>query len=730
MKKFLQISFSIIAVSFFVLFPLKTKAALDFTTSIVSDFAENAKAGNDGTKLYFKYSSTAVSGTTKTSTIKILTKDDVESTGELKDTNTTYVKFYDQVGWGTNGSEPYHRKSFYEKVGSEQVTKRNSLFVLLYNAVPKQIDTPNDLIKGTLVSWQEVPLKINTPSNEGTIFFSGLEKGKKYIPEILLVNKGYGPNLINIGSPVQANDTGSNIALIEPFVSANLTKTDIGHKFCTVLQKYAANGKVTIVRGTYTNGVMVPGTPAFSTTKDLSTGETLDLLTRKQNRCAEIIGLVPNTEYVVTIEALVTDDPATESAEDAEKTPFSIKLAMKTFSNGNGADISKITNTTPTPAGESSKITATKLNDNTYNVCGIVAQTDKVSNVEISLTRGVLDASSSTPFVKPDFDNTTITKKGTDFNIQNNTSTKVGNYCANFGSILPGNYVFKMHLDYTGINSVDEYKRLFIGGLNPNRIPIVDSLISTVWSKKNNAFVVTGKITNLSPNDKATIFLVKKGTFDEILPKQEDMDGFSTADRIFVLNAKFRNLPTGLYSAVVRPLHSDGTPFINTQGRIERVSEEFETENIKKISPDDTLGGGTGNENGGGNNGSGGGIFDGIGEDITVPSGGFVLCGRPGQPACDFDMLMLTVNKFINYALTLIATPIMLWMLFKTSFEFFTAGGNVVAMATAKRRLLAVIIGYAIALAAWLLIKTVIMLLVGEDALSGVDPVFKTFFNS
>lgn len=728
MKKFLQISFSIIAVSFFVLFPLKTKASFDFTSSITSDFVENAKEGNDGTKLYFKYSSIAASGTTKTVSIKILTKDDVNDTGQLTDTNTTYVKLYDEVGYGRNGSEPYHRKSFYEKIGSEQVTKRNSLFVMLYNAVPKQVETPNDLIKGTLVSWQEIPLKINTPSNEGTISFSGLEKGKKYIPEILLINKGFGYSLVNTGTAVQANDTGSNIALVEPFVSANITKTDTGHKFCTVLQKYLAEGRLSIVKGSYVNGVFVPQTPNFSITKELFTsGSIVDLQTRKVSKCLDVVGLLPNSEYVVTIDTLTTDDSALVDDEDAKRIPFSINLAMKMFPSGNGADISKITNTTPTPAGESSKITASKLNDNTYNVCGIVDNTDKISNVEISLTRGVLDTSSTTPAIKPDFDNTTITKKGTDFNVQNNTSTKIGKYCANFGSILPGNYVFKMHLDYNGINSVNEYKRLFIGGVNPNRIPVVDSLISVVWSKKNNAFVVTGKITNLSPNDKATIFLVKKGTFDEILPKQEDMDGFSTADRIFVLNAKFRNLPTGIYRAVVRPLNSDGTPFTNTQGRIERISEEFETENIKKISPDDTVGGSTGDDVGGG---SGGGIFDGIGEDITVPSGGFVLCGRPGQPACDFDMLMLTVNKFINYALTLIATPIMLWMLFKTSFEFFTAGGNPVAITTAKKRLLAVIIGYAIALAAWLLIKTVIMLLVGEDALSGVDPMFKTFFNS
>lgn len=746
MKKYSSIITLCLAFSLFVLFPKQIHASFDFTASVSSDIVENSKPGNDGTKLTLKYSVTAASGTTQTKSIKVFKKNNPTEVGTVSNVSTTYVKLYDEVGWGRNGSLPYHNKAFYEQIGTNQITKRNSLFVLLYNAVPRQVDKPNELVKGTLASWQEIPLKINTVSNDGTIVFDSLIKDKNYIPEILLVNTGFGSNLVVTGNPIKSGDTvdvGSTQD-DDPFVQA-LIKTKVvsgttQYNICVEINKYAkADKPIKITKGTIVDGILVPSSPlsVVSVTDQVPETRYTDTAARRLLDCTAPQALLPNTSYVADFDFLITDDDALEL--NPQTRPYSVRVLVKTYANGLGADISRVPlssgsggnnnsgNQTPS-IGNSSNLIATKLNDGTHNACGYVDQADKLSDINISLTMGTLSQTSNgSPIVTPDYDNRTVTKVKSDISQQINQSTKRGTYCTNFGELLPGNYVFKMSTVFNGLPNGTEYRTLFIGGLNPNRVPMVDPAISVVWSKKNNAFIVTGKITNLAPNNGGTIVLVKKGTFPEIKPLQADMDGYSTPQRELIINAKFRNLAPGIYVAVVRPLHSDATPFTTTQGRIERVSEEFETENIKAISPDDTLGSGNGTGTG---TGSSGGLFDDVGGDLlTIPKDGLVLCGRPGQPVCDFNMLLLTINKFINFALTLIATPIMLFMLFKTAWEFFTAGGSTDQIKRAKQRLLAIVIGYVIALTAWLVIKTIIILLVGEDNITGTNPIFKTFFN-
>ncbi len=744
MKKYSPIITLCLALSLFVLFPKQIHASFDFTASVSSDIVENAKPGNDGTKLNLRYSVTAASGTTQTKSIKVFKKDNPTEVGTVSNISTTYVKLYDEVGWGRNGSLPYHNKAFYEQIGTNQITKRNSLFVLLYNAVPKQVDKPNELIKGTLVSWQEIPLKINTVSNDGNIVFDSLIKDKSYIPEILVVNTGYGSNLVVTGSAIKTGNTvgAGNTSSDDPFVQASIKTKVVSnvtqYNICVEINKYAkADKPIKITKGTIVDGILVPSTPlsVVSVTDQVPETRITDTMARRLLDCTEPQALLANTSYVADFDFLITDDDAYE--QDPVTRPYSVRVLVKTYASGLGADISRVplsngnpgTNQTPS-IGNSPNLIATKLSNGTHNACGYVDQADKLSDINISLTMGTLSQTgNASPVITPDYDNRTVTKAKSDINEQINQSTKRGTYCTNFGELLPGNYVFKMSTIFNGLPNITEYRTLFIGGLNPGRVPMVDPVISVVWSKKNNAFIVTGKITNLPPNNGGTIVLVKKGTFQEIKPLQADMDGYSTPQREFIISAKFRNLAPGIYVAVVRPLHSDATPFITPQGRIERVSEEFETENIKAISPDDTLDPGTGTGTGTGS-GTGGGLFDDIGGDLLeIPKNGLVLCGRPGQPACDFNMLLITINKVINFALTLIATPIMLYMLFKTAWEFFTAGGSTDQIKRAKQRLLAIVIGYVIALTAWLVIKTIIILLVGEDNITGTNPIFKTFFN-
>jgi len=749
MKKYSFIITLCLTLGLFVLIPKETQASFGFSASVSPDVIENIKTDNDATKLNLKYSITAASGTTQTKNITVFKKNNPTEVGTTSSVSTTYVKLYDEVGWGLNGSAPYHRKAFYEQIGTNQITKRNSAFVMLYNAVPRQVDKPNELVKGTLVSWQEIPLKIDTVLNQGNLVFDSLVKDRNYIPEILVVNTGYGSNLVVTGSPIKSTNSvgGGNTSNEDPFVQASIkTKTVSNvtqYNICVEINKYAkADKPIKITRGTIVDGILVPSTPLSVVTVTDQVPETryTDTAARRLLDCTAPQALLPNTSYVADFDFLITDDEALEL--NPQTRPFSVRVLVKTYANGLGADISRVLpsnqsggNNNPgnqNPSiGNSPNLIASKLNDGTYNACGYVDQADKLSDINISLTMGTLSQTgNSTPVITPDYDNRTITKSKSFIDEKINQSTKRGTYCANFGEFLPGNYVFKMTVSYKELPSVTEYRSLIIGGLNPNRVPIADPSIGIVWSKKNNAFVVSGKITNLPPNDGGTVALVKKGTFTEIVPLQTDMDGYATPQREFIITAKFRNLASGVYTAIIRPLRANGTPFMTPQGRIERVSEEFETENIKKISPDDTVGVGEGDTGSGGSTSSGGGLFDSIGGDLlSIPKDGLVLCGRPGQPVCDFNMLVITVNKFINFALTLIATPIMLFMLFKTAWEFFTAGGSTEQIKRAKQRLLAIVIGYVIALTAWLVIKTIIILLVGEDNITGSNPIFKTFFN-
>ena len=92
--------------------------------------------------------------------------------------------------------------------------------------------------------------------------------------------------------------------------------------------------------------------------------------------------------------------------------------------------------------------------------------------------------------------------------------------------------------------------------------------------------------------------------------------------------------------------------------------------------------------------------------DASSKGGGLV----PDCPAegCGFDHLMKLINNVIKFLLFTIATPLAALIFVYAGFMLLTSGGSSEKMTTAKKILTNLIIGYVIALAAWLVINTIL----------------------
>ncbi|HEY0908555.1 MAG TPA: pilin [Candidatus Paceibacterota bacterium] len=86
----------------------------------------------------------------------------------------------------------------------------------------------------------------------------------------------------------------------------------------------------------------------------------------------------------------------------------------------------------------------------------------------------------------------------------------------------------------------------------------------------------------------------------------------------------------------------------------------------------------------------------------------------PRSVECDFDQLILTIQRIINFALWLVS-PIVVCMLVYTGFKYVTAGGDVNLIADAKRMFTPILIGIFFIMAGWLLVYTVLDKLLGEN---------------
>jgi hypothetical protein len=92
--------------------------------------------------------------------------------------------------------------------------------------------------------------------------------------------------------------------------------------------------------------------------------------------------------------------------------------------------------------------------------------------------------------------------------------------------------------------------------------------------------------------------------------------------------------------------------------------------------------------------------------DASSEGGGLV----PDCPAsgCGFEELMKLINKVINFLLFTIATPLAALVFAYSGIMLITAGGSSEKMTKAKKILGNLVVGYVIALAAWLIINTIL----------------------
>jgi len=90
-----------------------------------------------------------------------------------------------------------------------------------------------------------------------------------------------------------------------------------------------------------------------------------------------------------------------------------------------------------------------------------------------------------------------------------------------------------------------------------------------------------------------------------------------------------------------------------------------------------------------------------------VPKCGEVVNGKIATN-CDFNQLMILINKVINFIIVDLATPVMALILIYVGITYLTSGGNKNVVQKSKKILMNVVFGYLIVLVAWLVIKTIL----------------------
>lgn len=96
-------------------------------------------------------------------------------------------------------------------------------------------------------------------------------------------------------------------------------------------------------------------------------------------------------------------------------------------------------------------------------------------------------------------------------------------------------------------------------------------------------------------------------------------------------------------------------------------------------------------------------------ETITTIVNGKTITTSGITKPCDFDQLMVLVNKVINFLLMVIATPLAALAVCYAGFLMISAGDSSEKVSKAKGILKNVVIGYIVALAAWLIVKTILV---------------------
>jgi len=106
---------------------------------------------------------------------------------------------------------------------------------------------------------------------------------------------------------------------------------------------------------------------------------------------------------------------------------------------------------------------------------------------------------------------------------------------------------------------------------------------------------------------------------------------------------------------------------------------------------------------------------------LAQETSGLVPCGTASTPPCDFNSFMALINKVINFILFYMAVPIAAIMFAYAGFKLVTAGGEAAhARTAAKEIFMNTVIGLIIAVAAWLIISTILSILGYDGAWIGL----------
>lgn len=88
--------------------------------------------------------------------------------------------------------------------------------------------------------------------------------------------------------------------------------------------------------------------------------------------------------------------------------------------------------------------------------------------------------------------------------------------------------------------------------------------------------------------------------------------------------------------------------------------------------------------------------------------------GQYSNP-CNFNYFMALLNSIIRFLLFVIATPLVALIIMYTGYLYLTAGGSAGQTEKAKHILFNVVVGYIIALAAWLIVNTIVSSLLPKE---------------
>jgi len=98
---------------------------------------------------------------------------------------------------------------------------------------------------------------------------------------------------------------------------------------------------------------------------------------------------------------------------------------------------------------------------------------------------------------------------------------------------------------------------------------------------------------------------------------------------------------------------------------------------------------------------------------LFVGAAGLIPCEGTRADPCDFNDVMTLINNIINFII-LITAPVGTIMFTYAGFLYLTAGGNSGQISKAHSVFWAVFIGFVIVLAAWIIVKSVSVLVTND----------------